>query len=232
MDKETMLTRLDFVFLSGGPIKLGTREPLVCRLEGVRKNETPERMAVVEPFWLNKFCVTNGEFEQFNPKHQRSLTSPSDKHPVTDVTFMDALTYCQWLSEKTELNFRLPTETEWVWAAAPMGWEFPYQENAKPSKGFAHTFDPAKRGSLQVDDPCFGTNCHGLYHMTGNVFQMTAPWYYAPGHLGAEADGAYYISKGGGFSHCQYSAGVQRRGIVDVGQRSVTTSFRLAHSAF
>ena len=231
LQKANVLRSMDFVFISGGNVVLGTDDPLICRLEGVRKNETPVRSFQVNSFWLNKFCVTNEEFENFNPKHHRPPTSLTDNQPVTDLTYMDALTYIEWFSNKHGLEFRLPTESEWVLGAAPFAWEFSYKKEPNPDKNKAHTFSRKNFKTLPVNDEYFGVNHNGLYHMGGNVFEMTQGWYYAPGHLGSETDGAYYIAKGGGFGHCPYSAGVQRRGIFDVTDRPSRVGFRLAHPA-
>ena len=53
-------------------------------------------------------------------RHQKvgigSTTLPQrgqEAHPVVDVTWYDAVDYCQWLSEMTGKTYGLPSEAEW-----------------------------------------------------------------------------------------------------------------------
>lgn len=234
-EKEELLRSLNFVKLPAGRVQLGTPHPLPCAFEGHRINETPIREIEVGSFWVCKFVVTNQEFEEFNPKRERPPTSLRGKQPATNVTYYNALKYARFLSEKHHLYFTLPTEPEWVYAASPYGWEFPYQQEKSPDSNKAHNFvlGSSEYITLDVDDPRFSVNYCGLYHMGGNVEEFTLGSYYiSTGSWGAETDGRYCIVKGGNFGHCSFSSGVQRRGIVDVSDRSERLGFRLTHLDF
>lgn len=230
--KENLLKNLNFVRVQGGVVQLGTPHPLKCPLEGIRENEVPTHLAEIGSFWISKYCTTNAEYEKYDHRHNRPYTSPGDMYPVTDVTYLNVLRYALFFSRKYRLNFTLPTEAQWLYAAAPFGWEYTYEERKEPNRDKAHVYKTGGEtyiyGALEVDDPRFGINHFGLYHMGGNVQEITLGWYRAPGHLGYSSDGAYCIVKGGDFGHCQYSAGVHRRGMMDVADKSTRIGFRLA----
>ena len=40
----------------------------------------------------------------------------TDEHPAVNVSWNDAIKFCQWLSQKEGKKYRLPTEAEWEWA--------------------------------------------------------------------------------------------------------------------
>jgi uncharacterized protein (TIGR02145 family) len=94
-----------------------------------------------------------------------------DNHPVSYLSWNDAIEFCKWLSDKTEKMFRLPTESEWEYAA----------RGGAKSKGYIYS------GSDNISDVAWygnkeGTsngNIHpvktkspnelGIYDMSGNV---------------------------------------------------------------
>lgn len=224
MDTQT-LESLGFVYLTGGLVQLGTPKPLPCRLEGQRLNETPVRQALVDPFWICKYCVTNEEYERFDKRHRRPLTSPKGNHPVTEITYLNAIMYAEWLVGQLGFSFNLPTEAQWTLAAAPSGFEYPW--GMERSRAKAHVFKPGVEGPLEVNDDSLGVNYCGLFHVGGNVQEYILGTAYAAGTNGAATDGMYCIVKGGDWSHCPYSPGVHRRALVDVSAKAPTVGFRL-----
>lgn len=231
-EKRRFLLDTGFVRVEGGKVLMGTDKPLKCKLEVCRWNETPLRFIEISPFWICRIKVTNSLFEIFNPTHKRPPQSQADDMPVVDITYGEALTFCEKLNDTTGMTFRLPTEPEWTRAAAPNGWWFVYGPNLTVDITQAHTYgDGNEHSCAPVSDPRWKPNYLGLDQMGHNVSEFTLGHYRtSEGHWGATDDGMYCIVRGGNWGHCAYSARVNRRFVVDVSDRNPRIGFRLAHN--
>jgi formylglycine-generating enzyme required for sulfatase activity len=131
--------------------------------QGRRANEVIVPVKLTRSFLIGIKEVTNREFAQFRENHDSGAdVHPSmagDNNPVANVTWSDAVQYCNWLSAREGLTpvykeefgewvairpfpdgYRLPTEAEWVWAmrnqggqgALKFGWgkDWPPRESA------------------------------------------------------------------------------------------------------
>ena len=73
-------------------------------------------------YWIGRYAVTLTQFRAFvhasgyERADKRSLQGQDD-HPVTYVTWHDALAYCLWLGERSGLAITLPSEAQWEKAA-------------------------------------------------------------------------------------------------------------------
>lgn len=224
------LIELGLIRVDGGKVKIGTSKPLPCPLEGYRHNETPENVLEVAPFWIGRTKVTNHQFESVKPKHIRPPQALKNNCPVVDVNYGEALRYCEELNLKYGLKLRLPTEPEWVFAAAPYGWEYIHSGN-EPDIAKGHVFDDGKENEIvEAGDSRWPPNFLGLDQIGHNVSEMTRGHYrISLGQYGAETDGYYYIARGGNYGFCKNTLGVHRRLIVDVVDRNPRIGFRLAH---
>ncbi len=141
--------------------------------------------------WIHDLTYSFNE-----PMTQNYFWHPAyDDYPVVGVSWKQATAFCIW---RTQLlhnflqegggvivnDFRLPTESEWEWAArggldlSPYPWGGPYIRNSRGC--FLGNFKPM-RGNY-IDDGGFHTvktnsynpNDFGLYCMAGNVSEWTS----------------------------------------------------------
>jgi hypothetical protein len=63
--------------------------------------------------------VTNAEYKAF--KAEYTYSDGLDLYPVCNITFADAVAYCDWLSQNdTKHTYRLPSEEDWILGAGHM----------------------------------------------------------------------------------------------------------------
>jgi iron(II)-dependent oxidoreductase len=91
-----------------------------------------------------------------------------ENHPVTGVTWYEALAYCQWLSAKTGREYSLPNEAQWE-KTCRGGNSFLYPWGNEPDTSRSnHGCD-----SLAAVDAYPSQTGFGCFDMAGNVRQWT-----------------------------------------------------------
>lgn len=118
-----------------------------------------------------------GQRPEFNWRNWR--TEQTDQHAVVNVSWNDALSFCQWLGEKEGGTCQLPTEAQWEYACrsgSTTRWVF--GENAPDFHLFAWLLT---LGTIGGDDPqTVGQklpNHFGIFDMHGNVREWCSDWY-------------------------------------------------------
>ena len=133
----------------------------------------------VKPFAMAIHPVTNREYEEFDPSHRekRDKYSDQDDQPVIYVSWKNAVSFCQWLSEKTGQHYRLPTEAEWEFAASGGGQrKYPWG-NEDPSPKRAN-YDESNIGkTTPVGSYPLGRTPEGVFDMAGNAWEWCDDWY-------------------------------------------------------
>jgi len=102
--------------------------------------------------------------------------------PQTNINHADAIAYAAWFSDRTGQSWRLPTDAEWLRAAAERGSDDSFAEDANgddPSRRWIASYrrEVALRGAADLDPhPLghFGLNDLGVADMAGNVWEWTA----------------------------------------------------------
>jgi formylglycine-generating enzyme len=149
--------------------------------------------------------IYDGEWKNRPDSSWKSPGFPqSGTHPVTCVSWNDAQAYAGWLSTATGHQYRLPSASEWEYAARSGGEAVqPWNENASAACADANVADAsaAQRYPGWTVFACndgyvytspvgsFKANAFGLNDMLGNVFQWTEDCWH-PDYAGAPIDGS------------------------------------------
>ena len=227
------------VRIPAGEFLMGTRaedvDALAQKYDIDRKyiaREVRQRKVFMEEFEIGKYPVTNFEYRAFvqdtgrePPRHWEGDQYPEElgDHPVVNVSWHDALAYCEWLSQKTGKPYRLPTEAEWEKAARGTdGRQFPWGDEWDESKcntteGGPGATTPVGQYSPEGDSP------YGVADMAGNVWEWCADWFQAyPGNSFPDKDygekykllrgGSWYFDQRLARCSCRYRLGPLIRG--------------------
>jgi len=241
------------ISIAGGTVKIGLEpekvDQVLIDFDGLgldRKwidKECPRHAIALKPFAIGRYPVTNQEYRDFLkdtrldliPKNwdYRSFPAAQSNHPVYTVTAEMADAYCAWLSEKTGQRYRLPTESEWEFAAAgPEGLEFPWGNDFRFDH--ANTAEVGLFASTPIGVFVEGASPFGVLDMAGNVEEYVADAYQAyPGgvlvsdHL-TEIHGTYRVARGGTFARFRDLARTRRRHGYNPNASVYAMGFRLA----
>ncbi len=132
------------------------------------------KVTIAKPFAIGKYQVT---FEEYDKYCEATGTSKSTdqgwgrgKRPVINVSWEDVQEYCQWLSEQTGQDYRLPTEAQWEYACragSTTKWSFGNDENRLKDYAWYTDNSGSKTHPVGEKKP----NAWGLYDMHGNVLE-------------------------------------------------------------
>jgi formylglycine-generating enzyme required for sulfatase activity len=134
----------------------------------------------------------NDDWEQLVPDITLSWERPgyevTEQSPVACVTWNDAMAYADWLSERTDRVYRLPTEAEWEYAARASTETSRFWGN-DPDAGCQHANTAECDDKYRFAAPVgvFPPNPFGLRDTLGNLGEWTCSDYDA-GYRGGERD--------------------------------------------
>lgn len=179
--------------------------------------ETPKhRVAIARQFAIGKFEVTFAEMDACTAD-KGCKRRPFDhgwgrgKRPAVNVSYQDAMQYVKWLSAKTGADYRLPSESEWEYAAragstterywgndvertclfANVGDHTGTSSGVVPRESRMHSCTDGFRTTAPVGS--FRANGFGLHDMIGNVWEWVADCWNIS-YAGAPADGSAWMA--------------------------------------
>ena len=117
----------NFVLIQGGSFQMGSPES-----EAWRSADETQHTVTVSDFYMSKYELTQKEYEEITGNNPSNFKG--DNLPVENISWLDAVTYCNARSEKEGFTpvytindqnvswdrsangYRLPTEAEWEYA--------------------------------------------------------------------------------------------------------------------
>ncbi len=196
------------------------------------------RQVTLERFMMSATEVTFDQYDAFCDATGRR--KPDDKgwgrgtRPVLNVSYDDAVEFCQWVGKGTGSPVRLPNEAEWEYAA----------RGGRLSRGYTFSGSNDKNEvSWNEDNSAYQThpvatkkpNELGLYDMSGNVWEWCAdlsdanrtwssPTASGPG------SGVRRVARGDSFDNPGAAMGVRTAVSIDRNSRHYNLGFRVARS--
>ncbi len=155
--------------------------------EGRFFSEEPQTTVTISrPFWMSKFEVTQGQYEELMGTNPSWFKNVGTKAPVEQVTWDDAVEFCQRLTKherstgnlSVDFKYQLPTEAQWEYACrAGMATRFSYGNDPGSSdlENYAWYQDNSGNTTHPVGEKL--ANPWGLHDMHGNVSEWCLDWY-------------------------------------------------------
>ncbi len=160
----------NMVVVEGGTFTMGAA---ANQIKDAESDEKAVHQVTLSTFSICKYEVTQDLWTFVmgsNPSHFKG-----GRKPVEEITWNDSQLFIQKLNTLTGLNFRLPTEAEWEYAA----------RGGNKSQGFKYA------GSNKINEVAWysgnsansthdvgqkAPNELGLYDMSGNVYEWCQDW--------------------------------------------------------
>jgi formylglycine-generating enzyme required for sulfatase activity len=195
-------TQLEMMLIPGDTFIMGSPPEELEHQE----DESPQHSVTVQPFFMGKYQVTQAQwrFVAQLPQVNRELEQdPShfkgDNRPVEQVSWEDAVEFCDRLSQYTGRTYRLPSEAEWEYAcragsAKPFAFGDTITTNEVNYDG-NYTYGNAPKGKYRERTTPVGTfqpNAFGLYDMHGNVWEWCQDSWHS-NYKGAPTDGSAWL---------------------------------------
>jgi len=229
---------------------------------GYSDEKPTHNVTLTYDFYIGKYETTFDEYDAFCEATGKSSADDENwgrgDRPVINVSWWDAIAYCNWLSEKEKLpkaydnkgnlldkdgrvttdpskvvGYRLPTEAEWEYAA----------RGGKKSKGYKYS------GSDNVGDVAWytsnsGNKTHevgkkasnelGIYDMSGNVWEWCSDCY---GDYSSSAQtnpynnsGSSRVDRGGSCRNSATHTRVANRNYYSATDTNFNLGFRIART--
>ena len=170
---------VEMVLVPPGCFMMGSTQEQIDALSmwnmtGLAAESPQSRVCFDKPFWLDRYVVTNGQFLQLSGVAARQSEWTGPNRPRESITWFEARDFC------AKRGTRLPTESEWEYAArGPDDPLYPWGDALARDDGiYPSEINSGIHGeTVDVGTKPRADSWVGASDMTGNVEQWTSTLY-------------------------------------------------------
>lgn len=209
--------------VAGGTFRMGATDE---QAQYGEDNEKPVHEVTVEPFGIGRTEVTAGLWQAVMGTLPLGNSEKEPERPVVNVSWYGAQMFILKLNELTGRTFRLPTESEWEYAARGGNRSRHHRFSGSDSVGSVAAYTKNTDKGRPVKVMSFQGNELGLYDMSGNVWEWCQDAY---ADYGGEPDaGEWKVMRGGSAASPWNACRVSNRTRIPASNVKGTFGFRLA----
>jgi len=219
------------ILVKGGSFTMGSDNSLSF------PDELPPHIVSLSDFYIGKLTITQKQWRTIMGENERWSDNygKGDNYPANFISYEQAKLFIQRLNEYSGLEFRMPTEAEWEYAACggqqSQGFTFSGSNEADRVAWSRENADGKMHPSAMLLP-----NELGLFDMSGNVWEWCSDYY---GNYTSEsvtnpagpATGTKRVVRGGSFTYEKRYSRSKTRNYLPETNQSVAVGLRLAVSA-
>jgi formylglycine-generating enzyme required for sulfatase activity len=189
---------LQMVYIPGGTFEMG---------DSRESSAQPIHQVTIKPFFMGEYTVTQEQWKQIMKSDPSG--GKGAKRPVEQISWNEAVEFCDRLTQKTGNSYRLPSEAEWEYACRAgtnrnfyfgstittelvnTSFDVPYTSSFPAYEGLDTDYSFIHRSNQTTNSGKFYPNSFGLYDMHGNVWEWCSDPYHS-NYNGAPSDGSFW----------------------------------------
>jgi len=164
-------TGMQMVFVKGGCYQMGDT------FGDGESHEKPVHEVCVNDFYIGKYEVIQGQWRTVMGSEPSHFFNCGDNCPVEDVSWNDVQKFISKLNQQSGKNYRLPTETEWEYAARSGGEREKWAGTSRELSLGDYAWYDANSGRRTHPVGQKQPNGLGLHDMSGNALEWCQDWY-------------------------------------------------------
>jgi serine/threonine protein kinase len=217
--------------IDGGTFKMGEKRSGMS-------DARPVHDVYVSSFWLSRSELTQHQYNMYLLLQGDTAQSGNSEFPVTNISWLDVQKFMNWLKKASGKSYRLPTESEWEYAAkAKIDTTYSWGNGIGNDKANCRECFSPKQPPKPMAVRSFDANQHGLYDIHGNVWEWVQDCYVA-NYKSTPTDGTAYefddcsrrVVRGGAFNSSAKELMPSYRNAAKATHSSATIGIRLARN--